>query len=254
MVQAWVRSWFQIKQSRLRNLILYMERVEAQEREKMARAEEVMKMKSREAAEGIKGFGETLRKIDTVAAGVEELHAREAERTKWRAAQERTGKGAGAGNVLLQQGMSLMKWCRVVEDHHPNGMEKMQYAKSLLVESRRRFIITQDASLMPTEDRKPVLLTVRDASSFLKGALGDGNNADQTSTMVEEQRIRRRAPFYMHTSDKRAVLEDIEHVVHKKMVKEFRVMKEERQKQLEKLGEVLGQQAKEAKTKKKNNR
>jgi hypothetical protein len=213
LVQQSVREWFLIKQCRLRNLLVYWDKVEAIEREKMARAEEIMNMKSREAAEGIKGLGETLRKIDAVAASVGTLHEREAERTKWRAAQENgKGKGLAGQNVVMQQGMSLMKWMQAVRAHHPGGEEKLDTCVGLLVEGRKRHVVAQDASMMPTEDRKPLQLTIDDALLFLKTSNGEaakGNRAMEALADVMEQSGGRRAAYYMHTGDGRMIFDQV---------------------------------------------
>lgn len=213
LVQKSVREWFLIKQCRMRNLLVYWDKVEAIEREKMARAEEVMNMKSREAADGIKGLGETLRKIDAVAVAVSTLHEREAERTKLRAAQE-SGKGKSLVglNVVMQHGMSLMKWMQAVRMHHPGGAEKLKTCMGLLVEGRKRHIVAQDASMMPTEDRKPLQLTMDDALVFLKTTNGEaakGNRAMEALADVMEQSGGRRAAYYMHTGDGRMILDQV---------------------------------------------
>jgi len=224
MVQNHVRDFFKIKLARLRNLMVYWDYVEAREREKMSRAEELMNTKSREAADKIKGFGETLRKIDTVAEGVQTLHAREDERTKWRAMADNK---APSTNVVLQVGnLTLMQWVDRVKKYHPGGEEKIEYCTKLLAEARKRHIIAQDASLVPVEDRKPIQLSIKDAAMFLR----DGSERlDVLGSRLDPERSSAvRKSFMMHTGSGRHAMDKIDTYIHKQMVKEFRVMKEER--------------------------
>ncbi len=222
MIQGWVRSFFACKQSRMMNLILYMDRKEEEFREKFMRAEELDLERSREAAERIRGFGDTIRKIDYVRDAVNVLHDRESEKNKWRSQGD--NKKKGFQNAVTLPAPSIMDWIHRVKKYHPDGEEKLRRAMFLVTDCRKRHIIAQDASMMPQEDRKPVQLNVKDALALLKDGQEGGLDL-VTQKLDPDAKAMKRGPFLLLTGQGRHSMDKIDSWMHKRIAKEFGYVK-----------------------------
>ena len=222
LIQAWVRSFLACKQSRMMNLILYMDRKEEEFREKFMRAEELDLERSREAAERIRGFGDTIRKIDYVRDAVNNLHEKESEKNKWRSQGD--NKKKGFQNAVTMPAPSMMDWVQRVKKHHPGGDEKLRRAMFLVTDCRKRHIIAQDASMMPTEDRKPVQLNIKDALALLKDGAEGGLDL-VTQKLDPDAKAMKRGPFLLLTGQGRHSMDKIDAWMHKRIAGEFGYVK-----------------------------